>query len=325
MQQKHVVFFGVLTLVIGLVLRGIPVRRAPTDIHQARSYWKARIDQTGAPAAYKEFKTVYQDLAYKKKHAMVHVFGESLFQTIGLRGLTSCDDTFGYGCFHGFLGSALGAKGLAAAPAIVSACKEKYGEEAVECFHGLGHGLLTYLGIGKLEPTLSVCGSIGSQTGQKSCATGVFMEYNFPTMESLNGKPTVRKAQVNPHEPCSSLPLVYQDSCYLYQANWWLVVYGYDYQKVGELCGQAKDSNAQQVCFEGMGFTTAAVNNYQVDTIRSDCGKLSSQSWDMLCRVGAGMGILREKKERQQALALCLGLGQREQLECVVKLEREEQ
>src|SRR3989338_2641211 len=150
-----------------------------SDIHKA---WSARIDSIGTARAYGEFKEAYEAQDSKFQHLAAHVMGSLLYEKEGLAGLGICDATFAFGCYHSFFGSAVSKEGIGAIKDFDRICMEKFGPWGTGCPHGIGHGILEYMGHEKLDEALAACAHTTQKHPLLGCTSGVFMEYNFPVL-----------------------------------------------------------------------------------------------------------------------------------------------
>ena len=246
--------------------------------------WGKRIDEVEAEAAYEEFKKEYSSYAFNVQHPGVHVFGELLYRKMGLDGVTVCDSTFAFGCYHAFFGQALAAEGgLDIVPTLNGICFSQYGEGSTGCQHGIGHGLLEYLGSGKLVVALEACeGTYQSDYALFGCGAGVFMEYNTSMSISQDGKYTylVRNLnEENPHEPCNTIvPEKYRPSCYYQLALWWHQVLNGDVERVGFLCNQINEDREKQACYRSTGNIVASSSGYNVNNSLEKCAQMQNRS-----------------------------------------------
>jgi len=295
------------------------------DFKDEREVWSRRIYEIGAEEAYEEFKEAYQALNYSKQHALSHVFGTLLFEHLGIEGVAICDSTFAFGCYHSFFGEALINEGLGVLPLFDRACTEKWGDASLPCQHGIGHGILAYIGYGEenLLGAFDLCAMLSWRpTG--GCASGVVMEYNFRTMSDLSGSGTLTRSlqpDGDPHEPCISLPEKYQQACYFEQPQWWQSIFGGDYIKIGTLCNQVEDTLSRRACFRGAGNYAALFSGYGAKETITLCEKMPSYRAQFFCREGASWVFLAHPQKYHLAPQLCYGLkGGGEQL-CLRGLE----
>ena len=278
---------------------------------EERDLWFRRIDKIGAELAYEEFKEKYQTAAYRLQHPLSHVFGELLYEKMGVDGLAVCDNTFVSGCFHGFFGTAINSEGRSVFSSLDEFDKACQGGDFwFRCQHGLGHGILSYLGEDRLIEALNICADLPSQLFIGGCPVGVFMEYNLRIMHDLtavdfNPRPLDPD---DPYAPCTLVPEHFQPHCYFIQPFWWQIVLKGDYIKIGKLCNGIEDAILRQVCFRGTGnYIVQNVGYNNVLEIITLCKEMPSFRVIALCMEGASKAFLihSDPKQRYVPSALC--------------------
>lgn len=289
------------------------------SISAEKDYWFNRIQTIGGEKSYQEFKHTYLSLYPKDIHYITHLFGEGLYMMEGNKSMVICDSFFAYGCYHGFIISALEDKGLSIIPTLNTICKKYAGTLETGCRHGIGHGLIEYLGHTQLEKALSVCSSIQRIT-PLGCTQGVFMEYNQPAMAAktnifLNTRKLENEKAL--FEPCRSLPDKYQTSCYYEQSQWWILVLHNDYQKVGSLCNTLIPSKVRRSCFMGVGTIVAQTTKYDVAKTTRACDSMPEMADVIDCRATAAWVFRVNPHYTKQAVLLCKGLSEQEKNICL--------
>jgi len=274
-----------------------------------RERWSKRIDEIGAEQTYQEFKAETVQLIPGKQHTLAHLFGELLYENMDIEGVAICDQSFDFGCYHSFFGTAVEASGLEVLPLFDEACQERWGGAYLPCQHGIGHGILVFVKGENLLDALDLCGTLSWQP-IGGCSSGVFMEYNFRTMETaLSGKSYVRLIgeEGDAHAPCSSLPSRLQPSCYFEMSQWWEKLYGGDYEKIGMLCSEIEDARLKKVCFQGAGNYAAPFAQFDVRGIRELCDTMPGEG-KVFCREGASWILLGKGEPKEKVRELCAGL-----------------
>jgi len=74
---------------------------------ESQEYWSAKIKKSGPEKVYKEFLEINKDNDESIQHGNAHTFGGVLYEEIGKEGLSICDSSFSFGCYHEFLGTAI--------------------------------------------------------------------------------------------------------------------------------------------------------------------------------------------------------------------------
>ncbi len=222
-----------------------------TEVH-----WQERIKVVGGEAAYDEFVLSIASSSVRNQHDAAHIFGAALYAEMGAEGVVVCDERFSGGCFHQFMGEAITHQGASVVSKLAAACTST---NSIFCAHGVGHGLIAYVGYGRsdLDNALAGCGFFGDEY-LRSCYNGVFMEYEERT--TLGPDAVDMPLKGNWYEPCDSLSGTKRSLCMFHQPKWWWdLLVDRDHtekdiaKKMGELCtGAGKETN---VCFKGVGST----------------------------------------------------------------------
>jgi hypothetical protein len=248
-----------------------------------KAYWRHEIEDRGAAAAYKEFLEKTEGGSYSWTHFSAHAVGEILFETQGIGAIAICDDSFDYGCYHGFSSRAIALEGKEALLKINGICTE-LGDVVSACKHGLGHGVLEYMGPQNLNAALEMCETLVHQDGRLSgCLNGVFMQYLTPS-EQILGTATEAPRHLDsehPYAPCTDVGAEFQSFCYFELGQWFRRTEGVDY---GALCG-ALQGEAAQNCFLGVGADLTR-GWKDVNTLKTKCARYSEDN-ELSCRAGA--------------------------------------
>ncbi len=199
-----------------------------------------------------EYKTYFTDLAHKKgavyafkilreadiafgvdTHAIGHEIGYVLYEQQGVAGLGECTDRFrGAACAHAIVIQEFVHEGSAALERLAKTCAEQPVEsfERADCLHGLGHGILAYLGydferaVGQCKDVSNIV-SKGNTSGNADdmwyeCIDGATMEMlqgNHDKVVWEKAKPTYLPIS-DVFMPCdaSFMPEAMQPACYAY-------------------------------------------------------------------------------------------------------------
>ena len=103
--------------------------------------FQAAIHTYGPTKAYTLFKKTYNNVPIAMGHRVAHLFGEALYNEEGIKGLGTCDQSFGFGCYHSFFGVGFSHEGLGAIPVFDKECRERWPQRYLSCQHGIGHGI----------------------------------------------------------------------------------------------------------------------------------------------------------------------------------------
>lgn len=286
-------------------------------------FWKNRMERVGVGRSYEEMKTAFDSESPSIQHAAAHMFGELLYKTEGIRGIGICDDTFTFGCYHGFFTLAIRHEGWAGIPQLFHACNDIWKEKSLPCVHGLGHGILLSEGYDNLVGALGRCSQFPPDAAT-SCQSGVFMENNFRTMEATEsmGMVPVRKGREQPFEPCASLPDEFAHQCFFEQVQWWESIYDGNYETILSRCESLGSSEARKGCFEGVGNIAAMYSHFDVQKTMDICARIIHAGERVWCREAAARVTLFQGKNQTAAISLCAA-DEAEKKSCVDMLKNE--
>lgn len=283
-----------------------------------REFWLDQIDKEGAENTYQYFKKENMKEVYGKRHLNAHIFGELLFQKMGPDGMAICDTTFTFGCYHGVILYAIASQGSAILPTLNTICIKKNGPSETGCRHGIGHGILDYLGSNKIIDALNLCNTFQT-TALFGCTQGVFMEYNNPAIfeDGTMVKSSTRVLNPEkPMEPCTSVPELYRPSCYFEIGEWWDEVFHKDYKKLGDLCGLLDNVDENAACFLGIGRSIGEMNNYDPSLVKI-CDQMPGETESLYCRAGLYWIFSMNMEKKSLAPSFCSELTQEQQKRCL--------
>lgn len=311
---RAVWIFAVVTLCVGLIgvwrfgTHGTPdvLSMSPDGAH---AYWSERIQSAGGVAAYKEFKRVYSKAPFTMQHPAAHVFGALLYRHEGLSGFLVCDSDFSFGCYHGYFGSAVAGSGVDVIGELDKKCIDLYGPYGTGCQHGIGHGVMEYMG-DDIDGALALCARTTQLEPLFGCTSGVFMEYNTPINFSLTD--TVQKPRSfdpeHPFEPCVSVVRKYRTSCYFEIGLWWKQMLGGDFAQVGALCGRIEDEDEREACYLGVGGVAAPTADFDIPSLAALCEKMPTREGALLCSAGASWTFWAIPERREKSRDVCTAL-----------------
>jgi hypothetical protein len=212
-------------------------------------------EKEGDVAAYTYLKEAYTEVHTQSSHAMAHLVGRELFKRHGWDGVSHCDEVYEYGCYHGFFAQSIVEEGTSHLTDIEQACLRLKKETVIwKCFHGVGHGLLSQLGVtpSGLSQALTHCSSFHDGYYQDGCGDGVFMEYTITNShEAVEESQRVYRAldEEDPHAPCNLYPR-YETVCYNHQIVLWELKWGADANRLVSLCSEIAIGQAQNNCYQ---------------------------------------------------------------------------
>jgi hypothetical protein len=306
--MKHAVFFAGMTM-LACALAILLFLDTERNIH-SDAFWKTRIEKVGAVRAYAELADVSEGLNPSESHALAHYFGGALYAVRGISGISVCDDKYIYGCLHEFMGRAIASEGLSELPHIGEVC-----ENILTCFHGIGHGILAFLGYDEesLREALSACESLPAHESFGGCWSGVFMEYDLQSMLVGNASLTPLEVSQAPLSPCDTLPGRFAPACYFWQPHVWKKALSgtltprHLAARMGEMCSGAGEEYRLH-CAGGVGQALVSIAAYDPARLIALCESATPNSLERLaCRASAGRAVAGSV-DHDLGLALCKGL-----------------
>lgn len=325
MRRDKILIFGVCAVLIAagaaVYIYVTQPQSATRDALSQRAQISSLFDTRSAVGAFEFFKTENAKRPVPAQHTAAHLFGEVLYEKKGLEGLSVCDGSFGFGCFHTLIGLAIADHGTGVVKDLDAACITAYGPGGTGCFHGLGHGLLSYFGYTNIgaDRALSLCGTLSWQRPLGGCADGVFMEYNFRTMEADPSKQYRPFTEADTYEPCLSLSM-YAEGCYFGLPAWWATALPNDTSlpaRLGALCEGVATGDLKRSCYRGIGYGILPVIEFEATRGESFCDATAKGEARVWCREGLAWAFYADPATREQAEGICsTHLSESEALQC---------
>lgn len=278
---------------------------ASHSVSEVRAAMVALIKEAGPEKAYQAFLASYASLPVDEQHNAAHLFGESLYEAVGTKAISACDSSFNFGCYHGFFPKAIQQEGSAVIPVLDDACKNALRSSA--CQHGIGHGILEYLGHDKLVDALELCGRTDDSNGP-GCISGVFMEYNVPLQVMGDGTYKVAPRTFDatkPYVPCEDVPDIYKEACYQALPQWWRQTPVHDNATVDSLCSSLTEPTYRTRCLEGLGNVVASDMKYVAKDIVAACRSLSSSESVQVCIASSAWACSKNTNTPSCGEAIC--------------------
>ncbi|MEX0877515.1 MAG: hypothetical protein WDZ40_01470 [Candidatus Spechtbacterales bacterium] len=288
----------------------------PEDVLNV-TVWESAIDKIGPNEAYTFFKQEVGELDFSIQHLAAHQFGEALFKKQGVDGITVCDSSFAFGCYHQFFLSAISQHGIPIIEELDSVCIEKYTLWGLGCQHGIGHGLMEYFGEEGLAQALEACASLQWQEPFLGCQDGVFMENNFPTFigeDRASGG--VREYNPgNPEFPCNTIKEKFQQACFFAQPNWLIQAGEYSLTEVADICINLTGKINQRACLKGLGNYVGERSGGDIAEAVASCNIAISNNEEnnVFCRAGVYWSYWKMDQHnsyRSMAQDACAGLSE---------------
>lgn len=219
-------------------------------------------------------------------HDEAHLFGVRLFEGRGVIGISLCNPSFAFGCYHGFTDAAL-SKSLDPLKKLARACESIGAINSgpwASCIHGIGHGVATYFNTVKLDEALDVCGWL--QNGAIYCYDGVFMEF------ATNAPPSFyEQTKSDPLYPCTVLKETYRGSCARNQPAVLEKFLGMHIDQISSICLESQDENIRYYCIDAIGISVGQKIRGDADGIIGECGVIKNEDAFVQC-VSAAAGEL---------------------------------
>jgi hypothetical protein len=279
----------------------------PSDAGYNIAFWEEVINRRGAQEAYAEFKVKNAEALLSRQHVSAHAFGEVLFATGGIEAFAACDATFGFGCYHGFFGRAIAEEGETSVKALDNACVKAYGVLGTGCQHGIGHGVLEYVGYENISEALALCKDTSQPAPLLGCTSGVFMEYNSPLVGAGAGlvpAPRVLTSETI-YGPCPSVLPEYQTSCYFELGKWLVSQLSLGDERIADAC-EGLRGETRTHCFLGAGEGIAFFVDNDAAQGRAECANLAKGADELACSAGIAWALFSNGRGKEAAREACI-------------------
>jgi hypothetical protein len=217
----------------------------------------------GAGAAYGYVKHKYSERP-QEAHDLAHVVGRISYQQDRMAGLSLCDESFAFGCYHGFMEELIHGEGETGITQARKSCEALQPEgRRISCVHGIGHGIMGYTG----DPAAGVsrCSEF-APADQEFCQDGVFMEY-YAGMS-----PAAQPAAGQRWDFCSTMSENSQVQCV---RNVILSAVGKsqeDPKQIGSDCFRLSRTDLKDTCVHSLGLAVAMHNMAEPQAVVTFCG-----------------------------------------------------
>lgn len=288
--SKNTFFLVIMVIFLGL-LGSFFLNRGGVEkqfTYEYESSWVNVIEDLGPDEAYQFFIKYNDKQDFLDQHNIAHGFGEDLFAVEGVDGATVCDSRYGFGCYHQFFLSAVSAQGIDVVDTLDEVCIDKNGFGGQGCQHGIGHGLVQYFGHSRLNEALDVCSRLAWQEPLFGCQSGVFMEYNFPSIvEGVTEEGAGNKySDDDPYHPCNVAPEKFKYACFYSLPEWWSRGADLDYRTMGQLCEEISVKKYSDICYKGVGLDAVQLSGFNPDGAIEMCSLMPSKEGIAFCRAG---------------------------------------
>lgn len=288
-----------------------------------KSKWSAYMDSVGPEVSYRMLKESYGHETFMVQHTAIHLFGVLFYKKYGLKGIRFCDNSFAFGCYHSFFAAASSKEGPQMLVNLDQECdvlSERV--DVFSCQHGIGHSLLAHgqMTDKELRDALELCDTLSHREPISGCKSGVFMEYNFRSMASIEkaGIMMMRSfEEKSPYAPCSSLSDTFLEACYFAQAQWWDKVLDHNYPQIGKLCASITSKKYRLSCFSGAGNVASEYANYDVDKVIMLCDEMPVKEGVTACLITASWTFSNDTRLHAKAPEICKKADKEVRTRCV--------
>lgn len=255
----------------------------------------------GAEAALREAKRL--SAGPRECHDAAHKIGRFSYRIFGENGFTLSLPDCQSGVTHGLMEEFFKERGTdALRDSLESICPQ--GNEFLrgQCFHGIGHGLLGWTDY-DLPYALALCDELPVEAARSPCRSGVFMENRLGLL-ARGGSHASAYLSDDPQFPCSVVKDHQKPECYFGQADHMARLFSGDFAKVSAACENAP-SAYQELCFNGMGRTVFAFEEYDASAAIAACSRAHATQNQVACVAGAVQETFWVPGEQEEGLAFC--------------------
>jgi len=265
--------------------------------------WEQDIQSLGGKRAFEKFKDQVKSSKRSGSHFRYHVFGKLLYEKYGPEAIAFCDTSLQFGCFHGVFSNLISEAGVESIKKLDAVCIEKFSEKDLSCKHGIGHGLMEFYGPNKLSFALDRCKELKVEDLIGGCASGVFMEYNFPLLV-VNDKTISARRLYDEQKldfPCDTINPNSRRVCYFELGKFWQTIYYQDVKRAGEICSHLTNSEYANYCYMGIGNKIVAESLRGLDETIESCRQMPDMNSQIYCRIGGSLSFAIESLEIRDA------------------------
>jgi hypothetical protein len=283
-------------------------RVTESDLNIASVFLTARDRGPRAALDSLERLAAQDPLVRARGHQLAHSIGRyAMEKRKDLALLRECTPRFQSGCFHGVLEGYFLQGGTIDRASVANVCAGPVARdfERMECWHGLGHGLMVHHA-GNFRQALGVCDGLQQDQPRRECQDGVFMERAIRSIGatpinvgdgpgiahphgaegheahaaasrslSPKGDAAARAmAKVAAHRErqqlCGGVDAAHQPSCWAYQAMVLMSMSWPDYPRALRGCDEAP-AHAVAACYQGFGKQMLGVGGGDVPRMIDAC------------------------------------------------------
>jgi len=275
------------------------------------NYLTKEVQSRGVEAAIIDIKERYNggnSFVHAQCHQLMHVVGRAstqLYPTVG-EAYNHGDGFCWSGYYHGIMEAILAQLGVDGVKKnLDTICadfpgKATYSFNYFNCVHGLGHGIM-FIENHELFEALKTCDALSGRWEQESCYGGAFME-NVIANEVDHFTRYLKDD--DPFYPCNAVGDTYKNTCYLMQTSRMLDMYGQNFIKVFELCGEVEEKY-KDTCYQSLGRDASGRGVSDITRTHAACMLGPDFRAQKNCVVGAVKDFISFYHSDEEALALC--------------------
>lgn len=254
-------------------------------------------------------------------HDLAHLVGHLIYEEQGLRGLSVCDTSFAFGCYHGLMEVALYDEDggtyeerLASSQAGCRILGDDSSPTYWSCIHGIGHGIATYRDH-DISRSLSDCDLLDEKI-RTYCHDGVFMEF------SISAPPSFYKRE-NPIYPCDIVNENYKVTCARSQVQVMRLRFSLDTGTIAQTCLATGNASIAYHCVDALGYFTAQESGGKAPQIISGCKQILDESASAQCLSAAAGELVFQNYAGWQKTApeICSALSGNHKDKCLGRVD----
>ncbi len=252
-------------------------------------------------------------------HWVAHDAGEIGLELYGDSVFRECSDDCQSGCYHGAIAAYFKERGTADLSAnLQRVCSAELNDFVrLQCFHGIGHGLLAWANY-DLPEALRGCDLLPKN--RSACWVGVFMENAAAASPAeAVGEPARHVSDYlsgDPLYPCTVVGEKYRSTCYFMQTTRMARMFSGDLSRVTRACLTAP-AEYQRSCFESMGRDVGTMPLGDPRGAIEKCGFAPQGVHRTACLVGVAEDVFWDPSGQDAALGFCAALSEEsERLTC---------
>jgi hypothetical protein len=255
---------------------------------QAKFSWLEKIAADQTPeAAWAYVKAAYDtpNGVIGNPHDMAHLVGQLIFKAYGFNGLSICDPTFAFGCYHGFMEVAFDKDHPDAYSSNIikaeNSCKTLGDDSSPaywSCIHGMGHGIATYRDH-DLTKSLGDCDQL-DQKIRTYCHDGVFMEFMNTASDSFYKKS-------DPIYPCDTVDDSYKVACARSQPQVMRFRFKMENTAIAKACLDTHNDTIVYHCIDSIGYFVGQTSKGDATQTIAGCNEIPDDAGAAQCLAAA--------------------------------------